>query len=73
MEVINTQAGRTLLLCEKHVAMVRSKSIALRSTYRSMWAVPIADIKIVRGKSLMWTCIDCHALTHGFYSTNMTP
>lgn len=50
LEVVNTQACRTLLLCEKHVALVRSKSLALRSTYRSMWVVPISEIKIVRGK-----------------------
>ena len=51
LEVINTQACRTLLLCEKHVALVRSKTLALRSTYRSMWVVPISEIKIVRGES----------------------
>jgi hypothetical protein len=49
VEVVNTQACRTLLLCEKHVALVRGKSLAVRSTYKSMWVVPISEIKIVRG------------------------
>lgn len=53
IEVVNTQALRTLLLCEKHVALVRSKSLALRSTYRAMWVVPISEIKIVRGELLL--------------------
>ena len=53
VEVVNTQAGRTLLLCERHVALVRSKSLAVRSTYKSMWVVPISEIKIVRGKPLV--------------------
>lgn len=49
IEVINTQANRMLLLCKGHVALVRSKSLALRSTYKSMWTVPVPEIKIVRG------------------------
>ena len=55
VEVVNTQAGRTLLLCERHVALVRSKSLAVRSTYKSMWVVPISEIKIVRGEQLLST------------------
>ena len=50
LEVIDTHASRTLLLCKGHVALIRSKSLALRSTYKSMWAVPISEIKIVRGQ-----------------------
>lgn len=49
VEVVNTHACRTLLLCERHVALVRCKNMAVRSTYKSMWVVPISEIKIVRG------------------------
>lgn len=45
VEVLDTQASRTLLLCQGHVALVRSKSLALRSTYKSLWAVPVPEIE----------------------------
>lgn len=69
MEVINTHANRTLILCKQHVLLVRSTSLALRSMLKSLWAVPISEIKIVRG-TLRFFCIagQFHSTLNTLYS-----
>lgn len=48
MDVVVATPGRLLVLTEAHVALLRSKAIALRATYTPAWAVRLTEIQTIR-------------------------
>ena len=49
VDVVASTEGRLLVLTEAHVALLRSKAIALRAAYTAAWAVRLTEIQTIRG------------------------
>lgn len=48
MDVVASTEGRLLVLTQAHVALLRSKAIALRAAYTAAWAVRLTEIQTIR-------------------------